>query len=63
MTFEDLDVEFHGLTRTRQLEVVDKMFKMIMGDLGRYEEFVCAIIEIGVEFESDDYFGTEGARL
>lgn len=63
MTFAELNMEWHGLTRARKLEAVDKMFKMIMGDMGSYENFLIEVIDMAVYYEQGDYFGTEGARL
>lgn len=56
--------EWNKLTKERKLEIWDKLSKCVREEIeDGVNDLSWALLEVTVEFEDEDYFGTEGMKL
>jgi hypothetical protein len=60
MNLTDFNREYDDLSQDRRFKGVKKLFDTILSDTDRYEDIIYDILDMAVNCEEDDYFGTEG---
>lgn len=63
MTLDDFSNEYDNLTENRKEEAWISFLDRLSGDPMRFEEFLIVMLSVAVEYEGDDYFGTEGMSV
>lgn len=63
MTVTELLEEWDHFTVSRRQIAVAKLFDLLLFEFAQNEDIIYGILELAKEYEDQDYFGTEGARI